>query len=83
MPAMTTHEFDQMLAAFCFVLEQALGDPPAYFDEDRIEDLREVVEDLRLSALENEANARMPMPDLDSAMMQWINLIGHYGASEE
>ena len=83
MPAMTTHEFDQMLAAFCFVLEQALDDPPAYFDEDRIEDVQEAVEDLRLSALENEANARIPLPDLDSAMMHWINMMGHYGASDE
>ena len=80
---MTTHEFDMMLAALSYALEQAIEDPPAYFDADRIEDLYDAIEDLRLSALENEASARITIPDLDSAVMRWINLMGRYGASEE
>lgn len=83
MSAMTTHEFDMMLAALSFALEQAIEDPPIHFDADRIEDLQDAVEDLRLSALENEANARVAVPDLDSAVMRWINLMGRYGASNE
>jgi hypothetical protein len=83
MPAMTTHEFDRLLAAFCYTLERAAMEPPLYFDVERIDELRDAAEDLRLSALENEANARMAMPDLDSAMLQWINWMDHYEASDE
>ena len=83
MAAMTTHEFDQMLAAFSFALERAIGDPPAYFDADRIEELQEAVEELRLSALENEADDQDVVPGLNNAMLQWMNLVGRRDLTEE
>lgn len=70
----TTREFDQVLAAFSYVLEQAIENPPLYFDVERLEDLRIAVEEVRLSALENEANARITSPDLESAVWDWLDI---------
>lgn len=83
MPTLTTREFDQILAAFSFVLEQAIENPPAFFDVEDLIELREAVEDLRLSALENEAENRITTPDLDSAFQDWLNLTGRYRASDK
>jgi len=83
MAAMTTHEFDQMLAAFSFALERAIDDPPAYFAADRIEELQEAVEELRLSALENEANDQDLLPGLNNAVLRWMGLVGRRDASDE
>jgi len=82
-PAMTTQEFDQVLAAFSFVLEEVLADPPAHFDVDRLVELRAEVEELRLSALENEASARIASPDLESAVLEWMGWMGRRHASDE
>jgi hypothetical protein len=82
MAAMNTNEFDQMLAAFSFALEQAVENPPAYFDVEQIIALQDAVEDLRLTALENEASAQIALPDLDEALAEWFDMMARYEAPE-
>jgi hypothetical protein len=78
MPMMTPREFDQVLAAFSFVLEQAITEPPVYFDQERLGKLQVEVEEIRLQALEKEASAQLPGDDLDGQMLHWINMIGRH-----
>ena len=83
MPMMTTREFDQILAAFSFLLERAIAETPAYFETERLEQLRDDVEEIRLAALEKEANAQLAGPDLGGEVLHWINLIGRHLPSDE
>ncbi len=76
MPTMTPREFDQVLAAFSFVLERAVAEPPVYFDPERLGKLQGEIEEIRLQALEKEASAQLPTDDLDGQMLHWINMLG-------
>jgi len=83
MPMMTPREFDQVLAAFTFVLEQAIAETPVYFEADRLEKLKNDIEEIRLAALEQEANAQLTGPDLGGEVLQWMGLIGRHLPSDE
>lgn len=83
MPAMTAQEFDRVLAAFSFVLERAIAEPPAYYDPDRLADLRDEIEEIRLGALEREAEAQLSGADLESQVVQWISKMSRQAPSDK
>ncbi len=83
MPAMTAQEFDRVLAAFSFVLERAIAEPPAYYDPDRLADLRDEIEEIRLGALEREADAQLSGADLESQVVHLINRMGRQVPSDK
>jgi len=83
MPRMTTREFDQVLAAFSFVLERAIAQVPPYFDAEQLEKLQNTVQEIRLAALAEEANAHLANPDLDGEILRWMSMIGRHLPSDE
>ncbi len=76
MAAMTTREFDQVLAAFSFVLERAISQTPLYFDRQTLQELQKQVETMRLAALEKESDAQLTDPDFDQEAMHWMGVLG-------
>lgn len=78
MSAMTTREMDRALAGFGYLLEQAMNEPPHYFDPCDLYVLYEAVQGLRITALEREALVQAgAKAELKSALCQWYHEAEH------